>query len=66
LHGEPQLNQVHVVEQNDVRAGLGGLFDLFQRVGFDFDFQFCGNFCARARWTAAAMAFGFSFRSAAR
>ena len=47
LHRQPQLNQVHVVEQNDVRARLGGLLDLFQGVGFDLDFQF-RKFFARA------------------
>ena len=47
LHRQPQLHRVHVVEQDDVRARVGGLLDLFQRVGLDLDFQL-REFCARA------------------
>ncbi len=47
LHRQPQLHQVHVVEQDDVRARVGRLLHLLQRVGFDLDFQFRES-CARA------------------
>ena len=47
FHRLPQLYQIHVVEQNEVRAGVHSLFDLFQSVGFDFDFQL-RKFFARA------------------
>ena len=47
LHRQPQLHRIHVVEQNDVRARVGGLLDLFQRVGLDLDFQ-SRKFFARA------------------
>jgi hypothetical protein len=39
-HCFSQLRRSHVVEQHDVRAGGNGLLHLFERVGFDFDFQF--------------------------
>ena len=48
LHRQPQLNRVHVVEQNEVRAGIGGLFGLLQSIGLDFNFQL-GKFFTRPR-----------------
>ena len=35
----PQLFQIHVVQQYEIRAGIHSLFDLFQSVGLDLDFQ---------------------------
>ena len=64
FHRKPQLHWIHVIEQNDVRACIGGLRDLFQCVGLDPNLQF-RKFFTRAR-TAAAMAFGFSFCNTAR
>ena len=39
LHRQPQLNRVHVIEQDNVRPRIGGLLDLFQGVRFDLDFE---------------------------
>ena len=39
LHRQAQLHQVHVVEQDDVRARRDRLLDLLQRVGFDLDLE---------------------------
>ena len=65
LNRQPQLDGVHVVEQDDVRSRLHRLLDLVQRVGFDFNLELADNL-ARARCTAAAMAFGLASRNAAR
>ena len=64
LHRQPQLYRVHVVEQNDVRPASAACSTCSSVSASTSIFSF-GNF-SRARWTAAAMAFGFSSRSAAR
>ena len=48
LHGHPHLHEVHVVQQDDVRARSQGLLHLLQSVGLDFD---------RALWVLIARAF---------
>src|SRR5215831_1601793 len=39
LYRPTQCCRPHVVEEHDVSAGIRGLRDLLQSVGFDFDFQ---------------------------
>lgn len=46
LNGEPQLDQVHVVQQDEIRTRRNRLIYLFECVGFDFHFDL-RVFCAR-------------------
>jgi hypothetical protein len=39
LHREPELHERHVVEQNEIGSRRRALFDLFERVRFDFDLE---------------------------
>ena len=48
LHGQAQLNQVHVVEQDDVGPRRDRLLDLLQRVGFDLHLEARDSSRARA------------------